>query len=108
MTSHIDPELRAEFYLYFAYGSNMLTRRFRQRTPSAVAVGIGFVESYRLTFGKVSTDGSGKCTIERSDDPENEVYGVLFRVDTADSPRLDSAEGLGHSYIKEELGVVTP
>jgi hypothetical protein len=47
-----------ETLLYFAYGSKMLTRRLTARTPSAVVVGNSYVEGYRLTFDKVSTDGS--------------------------------------------------
>jgi hypothetical protein len=49
--------------LIFAYGSNMLERRLTARTPSAIPVGTAYVEEYRLTFDKVSTDGSGKCEI---------------------------------------------
>jgi gamma-glutamylcyclotransferase len=47
--------------LYFAYGSNMFARRLSARTPSAMRIGTGFVEGRKLTFDKVSTDGSGKC-----------------------------------------------
>ena len=66
--------------LYFAYGSNMLSRRLRapNRTPSAVAVGTGFVSGRRLTFDKVSTDGSAKCDIEVTTNPNDWAYGVLF------------------------------
>src|SRR5260221_8132435 len=97
-------------FLYFAYGSNMLTRRLtaHNRAPSAVATGTAFAEGYRLTFDKVSTDGSGKCDIEGTGDPTNRVYGVLFQIASADAARLDEAEGLGHGYRKGEIQVVTP
>ena len=45
-------------FVYFAYGSNVLTRRLLKRTPSAVAIETGFVERHHLTFDKVGSDGS--------------------------------------------------
>jgi gamma-glutamylcyclotransferase len=95
-----------ETFLYFAYGSNMLTRRLSARTPSAVAVGTAYVEGYRLTFDKVSTDGSGKCDIDATGNAADRVWGVLFRIDTAESADLDAAEGLGQGYRKGEVEAV--
>jgi len=95
-------------FLYFAYGSNMLTRRLRNRTPSAVAIGTGFVEGHRLTFDKVSTDGSGKCNIAPTNDPADRVYGVLFSIEIREAPNLDEAEGLGRGYRKSSVQVVRP
>jgi hypothetical protein len=56
----------SDTFLYFAYGSNMLTRRLTlpARAPSAVCAGTGYVECHRLAFDKVSRDGSGKADIE--------------------------------------------
>jgi hypothetical protein len=84
----------ADAFLYFAYGSNMYTRRLRGRTSSATCVGTGFVERHRLTFDKVSGDGSGKCNIESTTDPADRVYGVLFSISSAEAPTLDKFEGL--------------
>ena len=95
--------------LYFAYGSNMLTKRLHaaNRAPSAVAVGIGFVNGRRLTFDKVSSDGAGKCDIEASGNSACRVYGVLFELAESDKPQLDRAEGLGKGYREENVEVVT-
>ena len=98
----------ADTFLYFAYGSNMLTRRLRKRTPSAVAIGPGFVESHRLSFDKVSTDGSGKCNIAPTNDPADRVYGVLFSIEIFEAQDLDEAEGLGRGYHKSSVQVVSP
>jgi len=95
-----------ETFLYFAYGSNMLTRRLTARTPSAVSVGNAYVEGYRLTFDKVSTDGSGKCDIEATGNSADLVWGVLFRIVTAEAADLDDAEGLGRGYRKGEVEAV--
>jgi gamma-glutamylcyclotransferase len=96
-------------FLYFAYGSNMLTRRLRapNRAPSAVPDSIGFVEGRCLTFDKVSSDGPGKCDIEATQDSTNRVHGVLFRIATSEENALDCAEGLGNGYRKEKIQVLT-
>lgn len=95
--------------LYFAYGSNMLSRRLRSRdrAPSAAAVGIGFVIGHRLAFDKVSADGSGKCDMEATSIPTDRVYGVLYEIDPAEKPNLDRAEGLGAGYREEPVPVAT-
>lgn len=97
-------------FLYFAYGSNMLSRRLkaRERTPSAQVIGAGFVEGYRLTFDKVSTDRSGKCNIKATTNPTDRVHGVLFSIPTAEERALDRAEGLGRGYRKGKVRVMTP
>jgi gamma-glutamylcyclotransferase len=55
----------------------------------------------------VSTEGSGKCDIEATGNPADRVYGVVFRIATAEERALDEAEGLGHGYRKDEITVVT-
>jgi hypothetical protein len=92
-------------FFCFAYGSNMFARRLRERTPSAKSVGIGFVNQHRLTFDKVSKDGSGKCDMEATANPEDKVYGVLFTISAAEEAALDKAEGLGNGYRKGEFEV---
>lgn len=93
-------------FLYFAYGSNMLTRRLRDRTPSARPEGIGFVEGYRLTFDKASKDGSGKADIEATGKSTDRVYGVLFRIQLPEEVDLDRAEGLNNGYCKDSVSVI--
>ena len=93
--------------LYFAYGSNMLSRRLLARVPSAIAVGVGYTSGRRLTFDKVSTDGSGKCDIEPTPSQTDRVYGVLFEIPLAEKAGLDDAEGLGKGYREERVDVVT-
>lgn len=98
---------RVGTFLYFAYGSNMLTRRLMRRAPSALAVGIGFVEGHKISFDKVSVDGSGKCDIRPTGNPADRVYGVLFSIDVRERNGLDQAEGLGDGYCDSEMPVKT-
>lgn len=91
---------------YFAYGSNMLTRRLTRRCPSAIPAGVAYVEGKRLVFSKVSKDGSGKCHIESTGSNSDRVYGVVFSIDISDKAALDAAEGLGKGYREESIGVL--
>ena len=54
----------------------------------------------------MSTDGSGKCAIEPTRNIADRVWGVLFRIATAEAADLDDAEGLGHRYRKGEVEAV--
>ena len=93
---------------YFAYGSNMLTRRLVERTPSARVLATGYVEGRRLTFHKVSKDGSGKCDAEQTTNTSDRVYGVIFEIDPSERKALDRAEGLNNGYNEAQVDVVTP
>ncbi len=96
--------------LYFAYGSNMRLRRLcaSDRTPSAAVLATGYVRGRKLTFDKVSSDGSGKCDIEITDNLNEIVYGVLYEIPKMEKPALDKAEALGKGYREENITVVTP
>ena len=93
-----------DLFLYFAYGSNMLTRRLTNRVGGVTKVGIGYVPGRTLTFDKKSTDGSGKCHCPPSRD-ENRVWGILFQVPVNRMGVLDGYEGVGHGYHVEYLTV---
>lgn len=77
--------------VYFAYGSNLLSARMRARVPSARAAGVGRLCGYRLTTDKAGRDGTAKANLRR--DAETSVWGVIWRLEAADWPRLDAVEG---------------
>jgi gamma-glutamylcyclotransferase len=87
-----------ESFLNFAYGSNMSTRRLRQRTPSARSLGIGQLAGYRLVCRMRGSDGSAKCDLHETGHAEDIVWGVLYEIAVAEKSRLDQAEGLGRAY----------
>jgi hypothetical protein len=80
-------------FLYFAYGSNMLTRRLLERTPSATPTGTGYVTGRQLTFDKIGQDGSGKCDAFLTERPGDRVFGVTFEIRSAERDALDAVEG---------------
>ena len=93
-------------FLYFAYGSNMLTRRLLGRTPSARTVGVATLPGHELRWHKVSKDGSGKCDIVPAA-ADSVVYGVLYEIALTDKAALDIAEGLGWGYQQVQLEVLS-
>lgn len=77
--------------LYFAYGSNMCTKRLYSRIGSARARGQGFVTDKTVLFNKRSADGSGKANLSFS--PGRTAWGVLYEIETHDVNTLDRVEG---------------
>lgn len=98
---------RPDSFLYFAYGSNMLTRRLRERTPSARAVGVATLAGFELRWHKVSKDGSAKCDMVPAAATEARVYGVVFEIAMQDKRALDLAEGIGLGYREQLVKVET-
>ncbi len=96
-------------FLYFAYGSNMLTSRIQasERAPSAVPVATGWLPGRRLSFEKHGADESGKCDIPEAADPDARVHGVVYRVHADHRPALDRVEELGWGYRDEHVAVQT-
>ncbi len=93
--------------LYFSYGSNMFTPRLLKRVPSAQVISVAQLNSHRLKFHKISKkDGSAKCDIEKTNNPDDVVYGVVFRMLASEKPELDKAEGLGQGYNEKPVSIV--
>ncbi len=88
-------------FLYFGYGSNMLTARLKARCQSTTPVCVAFAEGYRLTFAKPSIDGSGKGHLARARKRIRQA-GVLFEIDVTERDDLDNAEGLGAGYYRDD------
>lgn len=92
--------------LYFAYGSNMSSRRLGQRIHAARSLGAATAGGFRVVFHKVgSVDASGKCGLLRAA-PEDIAHGVLFELPATEVARLDAFEGLGKGYERIELTVL--
>ncbi|WBU63106.1 gamma-glutamylcyclotransferase family protein [Paracoccus aerodenitrificans] len=88
--------------LYFAYGSNMLTRRLGARCGSARGLGPAVLAGHEIAFDKIGQDGSGKATLVAG---SGAVQGVLFRLDDEDLLTLDAIEGVGRGYERVSVNV---
>ncbi|MCY4598690.1 MAG: gamma-glutamylcyclotransferase [Acidobacteria bacterium] len=95
--------------LYFAYGSNMLTRRIRDpsRAPSAISRGVARAPGFDVRFHKIGQDGSGKCTLVETG-ADTAAYGVLYEVAEADVERLDRVEGVHTGGYRQRYIEVHP
>lgn len=89
--------------LYFAYGSNMHVARLRARVPSGMPLAPASLAGHRLTFCKRGRDGSGKCSVLRTGDPQDSVHGLIFEIAPGDVAALDAAEGFGYDQAWIEV-----
>lgn len=91
--------------LYFAYGSNLATRRLRSadRSPNARPVGVAELPDFELRFHKRGTDGSGKGNAFPL--PGSRLWGVVYELPDRDLARLDVVEGLGTGYDRQSVRV---
>lgn len=90
---------------YFAYGSNMLTRRLTARVSSSEALGKAFLPAYQLLWHKAGRDGSAKCGTATGQSPANGVWGVAFTIRSEQKHLLDRAEDLGKGYRQQEVTI---
>lgn len=88
--------------LYFAYGSNMLSRRISKRIQSAKLVGRASLEDWQVVFNKKSDDGSGKANLICK--PGFVTWGAVFEIDADDIRRLD---GFEKGYSRTKVNVKT-
>ncbi len=91
---------------YFAYGSNMSVPRIQARIPLAKFVTIAQLPGHRLTFSKPGMDVSGKCDALYTGNDSDMVYGVVYRISSADKMVLDGYEGLGRHYLTKPATVM--
>ena len=90
---------------YFAYGSNLLSARLKQRTPSARVVAPAVLEGHALRWHKAGSDGSGKCDVVPVVEAGQRVIGVVYEIALSEKPLLDAAEDLGVGYAEREVVV---
>ena len=99
--------MNVDHFFTFAYGSNMLCARMRDRCSSAVSLGVAELNGFMLRWHKRSKkDGSGKCDVISASSTPKRVFGVLYRVAMNQECLLDKAEGLGKGYTEIKILVI--
>jgi len=88
--------------LYFAYGSNMSTRRLRNRIDAQV-VGTGYLPEHRLCFHKKWACGSGKCDGLYTGNTEDRLWGVVYAISASDLGILDTIECKDVAYERKTI-----
>ena len=95
-------------FSYFAYGSNMLSKRIHINAPSATRIGIGRLDDYDLTFMTYvhSWKGAVATIVPRGDAC---VWGVIWNISVEHLAHLDRQEGVKHNfYFPLYVDVVLP
>jgi gamma-glutamylcyclotransferase (GGCT)/AIG2-like uncharacterized protein YtfP len=91
---------------YLAYGSNLHPVRLTGRVPNARFVGTTELSGYQLAFHKRGIDGSAKCNLVYTSDPEHVAFAAVYLLPEDEVHALDEAEGLGRGYHKQQLCAV--
>lgn len=95
---------QADTVLYFAYGSNMSSKRLQARVPSATVFGRAVLRGHQLRFHKHSlVDNSAKCDAFETGNPDDLTHGVLFRFEGHEQGQLDMCEGEGYKITRVEV-----
>jgi hypothetical protein len=78
--------------LYAAYGSNMDPEQMAARAPHSPMTGAGWLTGWRLTFGgeDLGWEGALATVVE---DPDQQVFVVLYDLTRSDERALDAWEG---------------
>ncbi len=93
---------------YFAFGSNLSSRRLLQRLPGAEFHCVATLDGHRLCWRKNDRGQSGKCDIDITGEPGDRVYGVIYRVTPDDRLVLDEIECHGYGYERRDIRVAAP
>lgn len=90
---------------YFAYGSNMNERLFRERRHMTwLEARVGRLQGYRLAFtvgGGMRPGVSAPANIIAA--PGSAVYGTLYLLPLRKFARLDNSEGKQYDYLWTEV-----
>lgn len=89
----------------FAYGSNLLYSRIKDRVKSVEYYSTGYVNRFLLKFHKISKDGSGKANCFETGVKSDEVHGVVYKISKNDKKELDRIEGVGNGYKSTVLSI---
>ncbi|KAL0101390.1 hypothetical protein PUN28_018904 [Cardiocondyla obscurior] len=95
-------------FLYFAYGSNLFSKRIWLKNPTAIMRDIGYIKNFRLDFNRYSKRWCGtSATIVESED--SIVWGVVWELDNSNLATLDNQEGVQDNlYHAMSVNVETP
>ncbi|XP_013116748.1 gamma-glutamylcyclotransferase [Stomoxys calcitrans] len=97
------PEVHGDKFYYFGFGSNMLAKRIHIQNPTAVKIGPGKLENYRLDFNDFSRNWDGApATIVPH--PNRTVWGTVWEIDITNLADIDHQEGV-HEGMYEAKSV---
>ena len=98
------PSLKGPVW-YFAYGSNMNERLFRDRRHMVwLQTRTGRLDGYRLAFTVAGGHRPGlSAPVNIVTSPGDSVFGVLYQLPLRKFARLDNSEGRQYGYLWTEV-----
>lgn len=73
----------------------------RERIPTSAIIGAARLDHFQLLWNKPGVDGSGKANIRPT--ANSVVWGVVYRIEAHEWPRLDAFEP---GYTRTSVGVL--
>uniref|UniRef100_A0A1A9VMM8 gamma-glutamylcyclotransferase n=1 Tax=Glossina austeni TaxID=7395 RepID=A0A1A9VMM8_GLOAU len=97
--SMVLPEINGNKFYYFGYGSNMLTTRIHLQNPTAIKIGPGELNDYRLDFHTFTKrwEGAPATVVPH---PNRTVLGTLWEIDLINLSNLDKQEGVAEGIYR--------
>ncbi|KAH9825588.1 Gamma-glutamyl cyclotransferase, AIG2-like [Teratosphaeria destructans] len=97
--------------LYFGYGSNLWRQQMKQRCPTSEFLGIARLDGYRwiiyergyANIVEMSEEDGPGADSSSPQAYEDQVWGLVYSLQSADEARLDRNEGVPFAYTKETL-----
>jgi len=97
------PISRPKKPLYLAYGSNLNWNQLKARCPDAVPIRPATLKGWRVVYVGHSYNWNGAvASLKHTNNPNDVVKGVLFKLSESDKANLDRFEGLGRAYRHKE------
>lgn len=91
---------KTKMAIYAAYGSNLNPKRMLELAPHSPLIGPGWLQGWRLTFG--GADLGWECALPTIvEDPEHQVFVMLYALTEADEKNLHSAEGFDLGFYNK-------
>ncbi|KAL1381566.1 hypothetical protein pipiens_013370, partial [Culex pipiens pipiens] len=93
------PEAVTGTFNYFAFGSNLWSKRLHMGSPTAVRKGFGYLENFRLDFFHYAARwrGAPATIVEQQG---HRVWGALWEINATNLPDLDKQEGVHNQLVK--------
>ena len=92
-------------FYYFAFGSNLYSKRIRLKNPTATQITIGKLLNYKLGFKDLQETAWGGAPATIIEDTNSHVWGVVWRLSQFDLENLDAQEGAPHIYNRMAVNV---
>lgn len=97
------PEIIGNKFMYFAFGSNLLSKRIHIQNKTATRKGIGCLKDYQLDFGAIKNFSNFWNGVPATIIPKkgSQVFGAVWEINVDQLDELDRQEGV-------ECGIYQP